>query len=99
LTSHCAGIPLRHKVWLCPDPDLLLPYLLEARPTFFVGVPRVWEKLMAGLQAGIAAEPDEPKRNMAQGALAAAISAYRLRRDGKPVPPELAAGGEPAQPA
>ena len=97
-TSQWRGIHLGHEVWLCPDPNLLLPYLLEARPTFFVGVPRVWEKLMAGLQAGIAAEPDEAKRNTAQGALAAAISAYRLRRDGKPVPPELAAGVERAQP-
>jgi len=47
-------------------------------------------QLMAGLQAGIAAEPDETKRQMAQGALAAAVSAYRLRREGKPVPAELA---------
>jgi len=31
----------------------------------------VWEKLMAGLQAGIAAEPDESKKQMAQGALSA----------------------------
>ena len=87
-----------HDVWLCPDPNLLLPYLLEARPTYFVGVPRVWEKLMAGIQAGIAAEPDEGKRKMAQGALSAAISAYRLRHDGQPVPAELAAGVDQAQP-
>src|SRR3989440_765430 len=97
-TSQWRGIHLGHEVWLCPDPNQLLPYLVEARPTFFVGVPRVWEKLMAGLQAGIAAEPDEAKRNTAQGALAAAISAYKLRRDGKPVPPELAAGVERARP-
>ena len=70
-TSQWRGIHLGHEVWLCPDPNQLLPYLVEARPTFFVGVPRVWEKLMAGLQAGIAAEP---------------------------VPPELAAGVERAQP-
>jgi long-chain acyl-CoA synthetase len=87
-----------HDVWLCPDPNLLLPYLLESRPTYFVGVPRVWEKLMAGIQAGIAAEPDEARRKMAQGAVSAAISAYRLRHEGKPVPPELAAGVEQAQP-
>jgi long-chain acyl-CoA synthetase len=78
--------------------NLLLPYLVEARPTEFVGVPRVWEKLMAGLQAGIAAEADEAKRQMAQGALAAAISAYRLRHEGKPVPDELAGVVERAQP-
>ena len=87
-----------HDVWLCPDPNLLLPYLLEARPTVFLGVPRVWEKLMSGIQAGLAAEPDETKRQMAQGALSAAITAYRLRRSGQPVPDELAAGVERAQP-
>jgi long-chain acyl-CoA synthetase len=97
-TSQWGGIFYGHDVWLCPDPNLLLPYLLEARPTQFVGVPRVWEKLMAGLRAGVAAEPDEAKRDLAQGALSAAVAAYRLRRDGQPVPAELAAGVERAQP-
>src|SRR5437870_2372406 len=97
-TSQWRGIALGHEVWLCPDPNQLLPFLLEARPTFFVGVPRVWEKLMAGLGAGIAAEPDEAKRQMVQGAVSAAISAYRLRHEGKPVPDELAAAVERAQP-
>jgi long-chain acyl-CoA synthetase len=97
-TSQWGGIFFGHEVWLCPDVNLLLPYLVEARPTEFVGVPRVWEKLMAGLQAGIAAEPDEARRQMAQGALAAAISVYRLQREGKPVPEELAAVVERAQP-
>jgi long-chain acyl-CoA synthetase len=97
-TSQWGGMYVGHDVWLCPDVNLLLPYLLEARPTYFVGVPRVWEKLMAGIQAGLAAEPDDAKRKMAQGALTAAISAYRLRRDGHPVPSELAAGVERAQP-
>jgi long-chain acyl-CoA synthetase len=97
-TSQWRGIALGHEVWLCPDPNMLLPFLVEARPTFFVGVPRVWEKLMAGLQAGLAAEPDEARRQMAQGALAASISAYRLRREGQPVPPELATAVEGAAP-
>jgi len=97
-TSQWRGIHLGHEVWLCPDPNLLLPFLLEARPQFFVGVPRVWEKLMAGLQAGIASEPDENARKMVQGALAAAISAYRLQHTGQPVPEELAQVVERAQP-
>ncbi len=97
-TSQWRGIALGHEVWLCPDPNQLLPFLVEARPTFFVGVPRVWEKLMAGLGAGIAAEPDEAKRQMVQGAVSAAISAYRLRHERKPVPDELAAAVERAQP-
>ncbi len=97
-TSQWGGIFAGHEVWLCPDPNQLLQFLLEARPTEFVGVPRVWEKLMAGLTAGIAAEPDEAKRAMAQGALQAAISVYRLRRAGQPVPDDLAVVVERAKP-
>jgi long-chain acyl-CoA synthetase len=97
-TSQWGAIYNGHEVYLCPDPNELLPYLIESRPTAFVGVPRVWEKLMAGLQAGIAAEPDEAKKQMAQGALSAAMTAYRMRRDGQPVPEQLAAGVERAQP-
>src|SRR5258708_1539842 len=97
-TSQWGGIYFGQEVWFCPDINQLLPYLVAARPTEFVGVPRVWEKLMAGLRAGGAAERDEAKRQMAQGAMSAAISAYRLRHEGKPVPDELASVVERAQP-
>lgn len=97
-SSQWRGVYYGFNTWLCPDPNQLLPYLLEARPTLFVGVPRVWEKLMAGLSAGIAAEPDEARRQMVQGALAAAISAHRLKQQGQPVPADLAAAVEKAQP-
>src|SRR5438270_4672465 len=97
-SSQWRGIYSGFETWLCPDPNLLLQYLLEARPTTFVGVPRVWEKLMAGLRAGIAAEPDDTRREMVLGALAASISAYRLRQQREPVPVELAAVGERAKP-
>jgi long-chain acyl-CoA synthetase len=97
-TSQWGSIYNGHEVYLCPDPNELLAYLLEAKPTAFVGVPRVWEKLMAGINAGIGAEPDETKRQMAQGAVAASIQAYKLKRDGQPVPEELASVVERAQP-
>jgi long-chain acyl-CoA synthetase len=97
-TSQWGSIYNGHETFLCPDPAELLPYLIESRPTAFVGVPRVWEKLMAGINAGLAAEPDETKRQMAQGALAASMQAYRLKRDGQLVPEELAAIVERAQP-
>jgi long-chain acyl-CoA synthetase len=96
--SQWGGIYNGHEVYMCPDVAELLPYLLEARPTALVGVPRVWEKLMAGINAGLAAELDDAKRQMAQGTLAAAIQAYRLKRDGQPVPEELSAVVERAQP-
>ena len=97
-TSQWNGIYSGHDVYFCPNLNDLLAHLLVARPTVFVGVPRVWEKLMAGIQAGISAEPDEAKRQMAQGALSAAQQAYRLASEGKEVPAELTAGVERAQP-
>src|SRR6202011_3063775 len=87
-----------HQVYLCPDPAQLLAHLLEARSTFFVGVARVWEKLMSGIQAGIEAEPDETKRGMARGGRAAAQRGCRLQRSGRPVPDEIAAVVAQAQP-
>jgi long-subunit acyl-CoA synthetase (AMP-forming) len=39
------------EVTLCPDPKLLPQYLKIVRPTWFFAVPRVWEKLKAGIEA------------------------------------------------
>jgi long-chain acyl-CoA synthetase len=47
------------EVTCCPDPGLLAAYLRDVRPNFFFAVPRVWEKLYAGLQAALAADPDK----------------------------------------
>ena len=97
-TSQWNGIYTGHEVFFCPDTNSLGEYMVAARPTVFVGVPRVWEKLMSGIQAALAAEPDDAKRQMAQGAVAAAQQAYRLRSARQEVPAELAAGVERAQP-
>jgi long-chain acyl-CoA synthetase len=35
----------------------------QLRPTAFFGVPRVWEKIRAGIEALLAAEQDEGKRS------------------------------------
>jgi long-subunit acyl-CoA synthetase (AMP-forming) len=46
--------------------------LQEVRPTAFGGVPRVWEKLKAGIEALVAAEPDPAGRQAAQAAFGVA---------------------------
>ncbi|CAM5738140.1 Acyl-CoA synthetase OS=Streptomyces tendae OX=1932 GN=GUR47_11815 PE=4 SV=1 [Streptomyces tendae] len=76
-------------VTICPEPDQLLPTLLTVRPHGFFGVPRVWEKLAAGLEAKLAALPEEQSAAMEQ-ARKTALEAYLLRSDGKDVPAELA---------
>ena len=57
LSIHSAG-----HVHFCPDIAQLVPVIGKVRPTAFFGVPRVWEKIRAGIQALLAAEQDEGKR-------------------------------------
>ncbi len=41
-----------HSVTCCPDPRDVMSVVREVHPTVFGGVPRVWEKAKAALEAG-----------------------------------------------
>jgi len=77
------------QVTCCPNPREVLSYLPEVRPSWFFAVPRIWEKLKAGLETMLAARPEE-ERAPVQAALEAAIRKVRLEQAGEPVPDELA---------
>ena len=77
------------QVTCCDDPRQVLTYLPEVRPSWFFAVPRIWEKLMAGLETMIAAQPDEERQRM-QTALNAGLRKVRLEQRGEEVPAELA---------
>jgi long-chain acyl-CoA synthetase len=64
--------------------------LKEVRPTIFFGVPRIWEKLHAGI-SGKLAEAKGAKAKIAAWAMAVGkqVSAHRMK--GRPLPPALAA--------
>lgn len=51
LATHYLGTYLAGEVWFCPNLSGVLEYILEARPTLFVGVPRVYEKFHSRLMA------------------------------------------------
>jgi long-chain acyl-CoA synthetase len=78
------------QISTCPDPRQVLSYLPEVRPHWFFAVPRIWEKLKAGLETMIAGQPDE-QRAQTERALAAAVEKVRLEQRGEQVPTELAA--------
>jgi len=63
--------------------------LLDVRPTIFGGVPRIWEKLKAGIEAIVAYEPDRAKHQAMQQAFDIARQHARAAQAG-PVPAELA---------
>jgi long-subunit acyl-CoA synthetase (AMP-forming) len=74
----------------CPDPKQLLGHLIDARPEIWGGVPRIFEKIKAALEAGFAAEQDEGRRAGIQKALEVGRQKVRLEQAGQPVPDELA---------
>ena len=79
------------SITICPDPRTIIDFLPKVNPTFFFAVPRIWEKLKAGLEAKLAAIPGE-EGEKARAGLEAAIKKVRLEQAGEEVPDELAAG-------
>jgi long-chain acyl-CoA synthetase len=73
-----------------PNPRDVLSHLPQVRPNWFFAVPRIWEKLKAGLEAMQAGQPEEQRKPI-QDAIAASIERVRLRQRGEPVPEELEA--------
>jgi len=77
------------QITCCDDPRQVLSYLPEVRPSWFFAVPRIWEKLKAGLETMIAGQPQEQRERM-QAAIDAAVRKVRLEQRGEEVPAELA---------
>jgi long-subunit acyl-CoA synthetase (AMP-forming) len=71
-----------------PDPRAIIQTLPQVRPNWFFAVPRIWEKLKAGLEAMLAAQPEEARARV-EGALAAARQRIALQQEGVEVPEEL----------
>ncbi|HEY4450880.1 MAG TPA: long-chain fatty acid--CoA ligase [Solirubrobacteraceae bacterium] len=86
---HYVPIVFGLQITCCADPREVLSYLPEVRPSWFFAVPRIWEKLKAGLETMIASQPQEQGRAI-QHALDAGIRKVRLEQRGEPVPAELA---------
>ena len=77
------------EITCCDDPRQVLSYLPEVRPSWFFAVPRIWEKLKAGLETMVAAQPEEQRKPI-QAALEASVRKVRLEQSGEEVPAELA---------
>ena len=89
--SHYLPMLCGFTITCCPDPREVMAYLPEVRPTWFFAVPRIWEKLKAGLEQMLAAAPAEQRRGT-QEALAARAREGPSRAVGRSrSPTELAA--------
>jgi long-chain acyl-CoA synthetase len=77
-------------VTCCPNAREVVSYLPDVRPSWFFSVPRIFEKLKAAIEAGIAHEEDEQKRQATQWAIDVGLRKVRAEQAGEEVPEELA---------
>ncbi|HKA93100.1 MAG TPA: AMP-dependent synthetase/ligase [Acidimicrobiia bacterium] len=59
MTSYYQQALLGYEVTTCPEAREIASYLPQVRPEIMFAVPRIWEKVYAGVQAVIAADPEQ----------------------------------------
>lgn len=61
LIGHYYLVDLATTVVCCPVTAEVAAYAAEVKPNLFIGVPRVWEKFYAGVNAALSADPEKAK--------------------------------------
>src|SRR5436190_8149010 len=87
--SHYLPMLCGFQITCCPDARKVIEYLPEVKPTWFFAVPRIWEKLKAGLEQMLAGVPEGQRKPM-QEAMAESLEKVRLEQRGEEIPEELA---------
>src|SRR3954468_2288307 len=93
MVSHYNPLLWGGQVTPCAEIADLGKYLVAVRPTTLFGPPRVFEKLVAGIQSAVAARPAEDQQRFA-GALAVGRQVQEMRARGEELPADLAAAWE-----
>jgi long-chain acyl-CoA synthetase len=79
MVSHLLQIHYGSQTWFARSIDTLREDLVDCRPTYFFGVPRVWEKFHAAVQGRLSARPSSPRERIEHALLRRAL------RDGERV--------------
>jgi long-subunit acyl-CoA synthetase (AMP-forming) len=83
---HYLPIMFAMTVTTCPNPREIVSYLPAVKPTWFFAVPRIFEKLKAGLEGHLSTQGEQTV-----GWLTAARRKVELEQAGEPVPDDVAA--------
>lgn len=79
--NHYGPMLFAQTVHCLPDASQLFAYSAAVRPTAWGGVPRIWEKLKAAIENGLASDPE--RRRRFSEALAVGFDRLRARRTGR----------------
>lgn len=83
--TNFAGLAVKSETYFCDDLTKIKDYLVAVHPTFFLAVPRVWEKFEAALR-GKLAEATGLKAKLASWARKTELEAFKEEmRTGRPV--------------
>jgi long-chain acyl-CoA synthetase len=77
MMSHYQQLFLGYEVTCCPNATEIADYAREIHPNIMFGVPRVWEKVYAGVQAALSLDPEKEKA-VREGVEAAAPIAEKM---------------------
>src|SRR5204863_2851363 len=87
--SHYLPMLCGFQVTCCPDARKVIEYLPEVKPTWFFAVPRIWEKLKAGLEAMLENLDDEERKQAIKDAVEAGLERTKLIQADEEVPEDL----------
>ena len=87
--THYGQMAWGETLTCCPEVTQVFAHVADARPTRWGAVPRVWEKLKAALEAGIAADPDEARRAAVLAAIELGLRVVRIEQAGEPIDADL----------
>ncbi|MEV5646821.1 AMP-dependent synthetase/ligase [Nocardia sp. NPDC052254] len=91
ISAHCLNLFTGVTLTCVPDAREIAAALPDARPTYFFGVPRVWQKIKAGIDAAVATEASPVKKALARWAIGVGVATARARLTGGSGGPVLAA--------
>ena len=86
MAHHYLPIVFGMTVTTCPNPREIVAYLPAVKPTWFFAVPRIFEKLKAGMEGHLRSQGDQTN-----AWLDAARRKVELDQAGEPVPADVAA--------
>lgn len=78
--EHYYSLLLGGTLTCCASLDNLAATLVDARPTWIFGPPRMWERLQAGVTAAISVEPDHERRRACDDAIEARLRLVRAQQ-------------------
>lgn len=80
IVSHYEAFTVAFDVATCPEMSQVAEYVRQVRPDVMFGVPRVWEKFHAGIEAALEADPE--KHRQLDEAIEAAVPIVEAMVDG-----------------